>query len=301
MTAHLISVVIRTLNEDRYLEELLCAIHTQVLSGMDYEVVIIDSGSTDRTLEIATKFSCRITHIDKSEFSFGRSLNRGSEFAEGDYLVYISGHCIPNTEFWLQKLVQPLIDGVAGYSYGGQLGRDTTKFSELQLFNKYFPPHSESPQQGIFCNNANAAITRPVWERFRFNEDVTGLEDMELAQRYVASGGCIAYIADASVFHIHDESWRQTLRRYERESLALTVIMPEVRISIFDTCRYIITAILGDLKTALDEGVFIKNFIEIIGFRTAQYIGSYRGNKMLKVAADLRKESYFFPKDSFRK
>lgn len=301
MTKPRISVVIRTLNEERYLEELISAIQSQVLSDLSFEVVIIDSGSTDRTLEIANDFSCRITHIEKKDFTFGRSLNWGSEFAEGDYLVYVSGHCIPATNSWLENLVRPLVSGHAGYSYGRQLGRDTTKFSERRLFEKYFPAVSEIPQQGFFCNNANSAISREVWQKFKFDEDVTGLEDMELAKRYVESGGAVAYVADAPVFHIHDESWKQTCRRYERESVALRVIMPELRISVVDVSRYILVAIVTDVLAAFRERVLLKNLLAIFKFRTAQYFGSYRGNKLLKTAADSRKESYFYPKDSFRR
>jgi glycosyltransferase involved in cell wall biosynthesis len=301
MTTPLVSVVIRTLNEERYLEELLSAIQSQILVNVLCEVVIIDSGSTDRTLEIAREFSCRITHIDKQDFTFGRSLNLGSDFARGDYLVYVSGHCIPASDSWLENLVAPLREGLSGYSYGRQLGRDTTKFSERQLFEKYFPESSDIPQEGFFCNNANSAISRAVWETFKFDENVTGLEDMELAKRYVESGGSVAYVAQAPVFHIHDETWAQTKRRYERESLALRVIMPELRITFIDMCRYIAVALANDASAALKQGAFCKAFVQIIGFRTAQYFGSYRGNRILKFDADRRRESYFYPKEVFRK
>lgn len=296
-----ISVVIRTLNEERYLKELLSAIQSQVVPGLTFEVVIIDSGSTDRTLKIANEFCCRITYIEKQDFTFGRSLNWGSEFALGDYLVYVSGHCIPASNSWLAKLVHPLVTGQAGYSYGRQIGRDTTKFSERRLFEKYFPAVSEIPQKGFFCNNANSAISREVWQELRFDENVTGLEDMELAKRYVESGGAVAYVSDATVFHIHNESWRQTRRRYERESVALQVIMPELRLSWLDMWRYIIVSIVADITASLSERTLHKTFLEICRFRSAQYFGSYRGNQLLKVAADRRKESYFYPKDSFRK
>ena len=301
MTTPLVSVVIRTLNEERYLEELLSAIQSQTLVNVLCEVVIIDSGSTDRTLEIAHEFSCRITYIDKQDFTFGRSLNLGSDFARGDYLVYVSGHCIPASDSWLENLVTPLLEGLSGYSYGRQLGRDTTKFSERQLFEKYFPESSDIPQDGFFCNNANSAISRAIWETFKFDENVTGLEDMELAKRYVESGGSVAYVAEAPVFHIHDETWAQTMRRYERESVALKVIMPELRITFTDMCRYIATAVANDVRVALKQGDFCEAFVPIIRFRTAQYFGSYRGNRILKLDADRRRESYFYPKEVFRK
>ena len=123
-----ISVVIRTLNEEKYLEELLLKIRSQEISNLEMEIVIIDSGSTDRTIEIAKKYQCRITYITKEEFTFGRSLNLGSEYATGDILIYISGHCIPINNKWLIKLIDPIINHNAGYVYGGQLGRDYKVF-----------------------------------------------------------------------------------------------------------------------------------------------------------------------------
>ena len=85
----LASIVIRTYNEERYLNELLTAISEQKNNLVEHEVVIVDSGSTDRTLEIAEKHNCRITRIEKSEFTFGRSLNIGCDFARGDYLAFV--------------------------------------------------------------------------------------------------------------------------------------------------------------------------------------------------------------------
>lgn len=83
----LVSIVIRTLNEEKYLDELLGAINFQEKDGFNSEVVIVDSGSTDKTLEIARKYNSRVTYIDKKEFSFGKSLNIGCDYADGEYLV----------------------------------------------------------------------------------------------------------------------------------------------------------------------------------------------------------------------
>jgi glycosyltransferase involved in cell wall biosynthesis len=75
-----VSIVIRTYNEQRHLPELLAAISHQEVD-FEFETVIVDSGSTDNTLDIAKKFGCRISHIPKTEFTFGRSLNVGCEKA----------------------------------------------------------------------------------------------------------------------------------------------------------------------------------------------------------------------------
>jgi len=132
----LVSVVIRTLNEERYLRQLLDAITNQKSQLFEYEIVVIDSGSCDNTLSIAQEFGAHITHIDKSDFTFGRSLNKGCEFARGDFLVFISGHCIPVSDDWLDELCKSFIEVFADYPYGRLVGRDINKFSEQSHFNK---------------------------------------------------------------------------------------------------------------------------------------------------------------------
>lgn len=291
----LVSVVIRTLNEATYLDELLRVIGSQIKDNFEVEVVIIDSGSTDGTLSIAESYGCRITFITKDEFTFGRSLNMGSDFADGNILVYISGHCIPSEGTWLMSLIKPIQDGTAGYTYGSQVGRDTTKYAEGKIFEKYFPFQSKIPQNGFFCNNANSAIDREVWSKYKFDEQVTGLEDMELAKRYCDQKGKIAYVAEACVYHIHNETWIQTRRRYEREAIALQKIMPEVQIGFFDMLRYIWVSVISDCKASIAEGCFLREFASIIKFRIAQFTGSFRGNHDHRELSKKRKENYFYP------
>ena len=78
----------------------------------------------------------------------------------GDILVFISGHCVPTDEHWLQRLCQPLMDGRAQYTYGRQIGGPESRFSECRIFEKYYPMQSRVPQSGFFCNNANSAPSR---------------------------------------------------------------------------------------------------------------------------------------------
>ncbi len=298
----LISLVIRTLNEATHLDALLSRAQEQQLpEDCELELVLIDSGSTDATLTIAQDHGCRITHIRKEEFSFGRSLNRGCEFARGDILVFVSGHCIPVDEHWLRALIAPLREGVASYSYGRQLGSGTTKFSERRVFLKYFPPQSLSPQPGFFVNNANSAIMREAWERYRFDEALTGLEDMELGKRLVNDGGSIAYAADATVYHIHDERWGQVRNRYEREGMALARIMPEAGMNLLEFVECTARSVAKDAYAALRQGCLIDNLTSIICFRTMQYWGSYRGTRLARALAKANRRSYFYPDKHFEK
>lgn len=291
----LISVVIRTLNEARYLGELLESISRQDLGPFRVEVVVIDSGSTDGTLEIAGKHGCVITHITREQFSFGRSLNMGCEAASGDILVLVSGHCVPYDQHWLRLLCEPVADGRVQYSYGKQVGGPDSHFSECRIFGKYYPDQSQVPQDGFFCNNANSAISREAWQRYLFDEEVTGLEDMELAQRLHRDGGRIGYVAEACVYHHHSESWPQVRRRFEREALALQKIMPQIHVGRRDTVRYILTSIWQDWRAAWRAGQWLEKAAGIVLYRMYQYTGSFRGNHEHRKLSHAEKDKYFYP------
>ena len=296
-----ISIVIRTLNEAQHLSSLLSAIRLQ-RTNMSYEIVLIDSGSTDKTLEIAKKFKCRITHIAKTSFSFGRSLNEGIKFSKGKYLVFISGHCVPKNQKWLESLVHPIVEKKVNYTYGKQLAGDKSFWSERQIYKKYFPDKKQLPQVGFFCNNANSAILKDTWKKYLFDEDLTGLEDLDLAKRLTNDGGRIGYIPEAAVYHFHNESWAQVRRRFEREAIALKKIMPTLLIKKRDLIRYIIMGILNDVFSENNFLLNLKELPNIIFYRFNQYYGSFRGNRYDKKEISSRlKEIYFYPTRSKNK
>jgi len=294
----LVSIIIRTLNEEKHLEELLVAINEQITAAFNVETVIVDSGSTDKTLDIAKKYNCLVTYIKKEEFTFGRSLNIGCGYAGGKYLIFVSGHCIPASNTWLHDLVIPLTTGSIVYTYGKQIGRDSTKFSERQLFYKYFPDENSLPQEGFFCNNANSAIRKDVWEKYKFDEQLTGCEDMYLAKELVKDGMKLGYVGTAPVYHIHDESWTKVQVRYEREAIALQKIMPEIHVTFFDMAKYIFIGIIKDLRIAFKKRVFFKECTSIFAFRYAQYSGAYKGNHIHRKLSKEMKMKYFYPRVS---
>jgi len=295
----LVSVVIRTYDESRYLGALLQGLRDQQADGVRQEVIVVDSGSTDGTLDIARAHGARVVHIARSDFSFGRSLNRGCAAATGEVLVFVSGHCIPASPQWLAELVGPLRRGDVTLTYGRQIGGPESRFSECQHFAKFFPTTSRIPQEGFFCNNANAAVQRTAWERFRFDEDITGLEDLHLASRLVEAGHRIGYVAEAAVYHHHHENWATVRRRFEREAIALQHIMPEIQMTFADFLSYFTSAVWLDLSALLRERDVthrLRRLPEIVMFRLMQFWGSYRGNHEHRQLSQRRKEAYFYPR-----
>jgi rhamnosyltransferase len=292
-----ISIVFRALNEERWLGHALKACKAQVLAPeTNVDFVLVDSGSTDSTMDIARRHGCRIVHIDKSEFTFGRSLNRGCEAARGDILVFMSAHCIPSSDTWLENLIRPLTEGVCDYVYGRQAGHEISRFSEHRVFAHYFGDESKLPQEGFFCNNANSALLRSVWSQHRFDETVTGLEDMVLAKAITSGGGKIGYVADAPVVHIHEETLQQTHRRYYREALTMRSIMPEVHFHLWDMLSCFVAGVVHDMADAARSRVLLREAAGITCFRFMQYWGTYRGHNEHRALSQAQKVSYYYPR-----
>lgn len=201
------SLVIRAYNEERYIGRLLEGVRRQTVT--DVEVILVDSGSTDATPAIAAQYGAKIIHIPPQEFTFGRSLNRGIAAATRDFIVIASAHVYPVYPDWLERLLEPFADPKIALTYGKQRGDENSKFSEHQIFARWFPEESTLNQPHPFCNNANAAIRRSLWEQHPYDETLTGLEDLAWAKWAQSQGWRIAYIAEAEVIHVHNETPRR--------------------------------------------------------------------------------------------
>ena len=102
-----VSIIIRCLNEEKYIGRLLSGISEQDYSNK--EVIVVDSGSTDATLSIVGQYPCQVLHIKPEDFSFGYALNIGCETATGDILLFASAHVYPLYKDWISLMVQPFL------------------------------------------------------------------------------------------------------------------------------------------------------------------------------------------------
>lgn len=288
------SIVIRAYNESRHLPRLLEGITRQTVQ--DVEIILVDSGSTDDTVAIAQSFGAKIIHIAPQEFTFGRSLNLGMAATTRELVVIASAHVYPVYPDWLERLLEPFADSSIGLTYGKQRGAETSKFSEHEIFARWYPDVSVPRQPHPFCNNANAAIRRSLWEIHPYDETLTGLEDLAWAKWMQSQGWGIAYAAEAEIIHIHNETPQSARNRYRREAMAFKRIYPEAHFNAYDFIRMTSGNIFNDLWHATRQGVLLKSFASIFWFRFNQFLGTYQGYRQsLEWNWSLR-QTFYYPR-----
>lgn len=289
-----VSIIIRAFNEEAHIGRLLTGIAKQSLPSA--EIILVDSGSTDATVAIARAFpGVRVLTIDPGEFSFGRSLNLGCSEARGDLLVFASAHVYPLYDDWLETLTAPFADSEVALVYGRQQGDQAVAYPEDRILSSWFPDRSVKRQDHPFCNNANCAIRRDLWQRLPYDESLTGLEDIDWAKRALELGFHLSYAAEAAVVHVHDESFRQVINRYEREAIAHSKLYDDQRLGLGETIRLALANLITDYYHAGRDGVLASNLMTIPRFRVAQFLGSYRGFKQRGDVGDVLKRRFYYP------
>ncbi len=251
------SILIRSLNESAFLTETLEAIFAQ--GYPDFEVILVDSGSTDATLEIARRYPVRLLEIARDRFTYGRALNMGCRAAESDHVVLLSAHALPASDAWLRALIEPFeAEDVAGVM-GRELPRPGCNPFDRRGLNRRYdgvaPGDVDLSGGGVGFGAANAAVRRSIWQKYPFDEELSYAEDHDWAKRVVASGSRLRYQPEAAAYHSHNETLGQIRRRFYNEASA------ERRLGIHGE-RYRALTLLRDaaLVPLYDAGYVVTRF-----------------------------------------
>jgi rhamnosyltransferase len=209
------SILIRTKNEARHLRACLEAVFSQEDAG--FEVIVLDSGSTDATCDIARRFPVWLMTMRPEDFTYGYALNLGFGAARHPVLVALSGHSIPLHRRWLAALLRhfeaPDVVGVSG----PEVNRWAPRLAAPVTLTR----ETVAAHRGPGFSNFNAALRRDVWARLPFHERLPYGEDKEWAwQALAATGGRIVIDPAVAVHHEHRESLRTMWRRGFREASA---------------------------------------------------------------------------------
>ena len=201
MSNKLCSIIIRTKNEERWITSCLRSVFAQDFN--DFEVIIVDNASNDKTIEKAKYFPIqRVVNIN--QYFPGKALNLGISNSKGQYIVCLSAHCIPTTNKWLSALLSAMKEDE---KYAGVYGRqEPMSFStpaDKRDMLIVFGLDRKIQVRDSFFHNANSIIQRNLWEKIPFNDKTTNIEDRLWAQEIIDRGYKILYEPDAAVYHYH--------------------------------------------------------------------------------------------------
>ena len=198
----LVSIIIRTKNEARWIDHCLSAIATQ--SIQDYEIIVVDNNSDDSSVRIAKKYTDKIVNV--TEFYPGKAINQGIRASSGKFIAITSGHCIPKNNSWLKKLIEPLENDSSGLLagvYGRQEPLSSSSALDKRDLTVVFGLDERIQRKDSFFHNANSAFRRDMWEKFPFDENTTNIEDRLWGAEVIKNGYHIFYTPHASVYHYH--------------------------------------------------------------------------------------------------
>jgi rhamnosyltransferase len=217
-----ISVVVPIKNGGADLARCLDAIGRQSVTD-EVEIVVVDSGSTDGSVELARSRDARVHEIPPEEFGHGRTRNLGASLARGEVLVFTSQDAYAAGEHWLSRLVEPLEREEVAGTYGRQLPHDHATPPERYFLDFLYGPEprvqrlegaGEPSFEETLFSNVSSAMRRVTWEEFPFADDLIMSEDQEWSRRVLRAGYELVYVADAAVHHSHRYSVADAFRRF---------------------------------------------------------------------------------------
>ena len=215
-----VSVVVPVKDGERYLAELLAAVSAQAGDAASLEVLVIDSGSTDRSVEIARAGGATVLEIPPEEFGHGRTRNVGAERTSGELIAFLTQDATP-LPGWLAALQEAFdLDPRVGAVYGPHRARPGTSPMIARELEAFFAGHAPDGRPRVqrggeepYLSNVNAAYARACWDELRF-PDVPYSEDQAFARAMPAAGWVKVFHPDAAVLHAHDYPPHRFMQRY---------------------------------------------------------------------------------------
>jgi rhamnosyltransferase len=202
---HKTTIVMRTKNSDWVIRETLEALFSQ--SYTDFELLVVDSGSTDTTLDIVRDYPHRLVEIEASSYYPGPVLNMAFEQATTPLCVLLNSDSVMLSTESLQELVSSFDDPKVCAAYGRQLPRPEATPWVRRDYAASFPQKDAVPWIGL--SFPLAAMRRKTWQERPFYQDSWGSEDTEWGIWARRSGREVRYIPEALTMHSHNYTFRQ--------------------------------------------------------------------------------------------
>jgi rhamnosyltransferase len=277
------SVIILTKNNSKDVGICLKGVFDQELK--QFEVIVIDSGSSDGTVDIASTFNVRVENINPTEFHHGRTRNLGASLAKGRFIVFLAPDAYPVGSTWLRNLIAPFADAEVAATYGRQIPKHDTNPIEQFFLQQIYPETKKTysrrdldegnPERIVLLSDVCSALRKDVWETLRFDEKIIMSEDQEIARRILKEGLMIVYEPKCQVYHSHNYSLIDVFRRYFDSGESMTEIMKST-VSPSRSLGYAFRLLKGSIIFALQNQTerklywviysFAYNFLKVLGF-----------------------------------
>lgn len=213
-----VGVAIRTWNEAEYLGrciEILKKQKSELLGSL--EILVIDSYSTDGTIEISEREGCSLLEIPKEKFNYGGSLNSGIELLKKDLIISLSAHAIPQSEDFIHELIKPFNDPRVAGTYSRQEAWPDALFREKvrisQTFNTTPRTFTKPGESDLHFSNVASCIRKSCWNKNKF-QPIPSSEDIFWAEDMLKEGYSIIYVPGVCVYHSHKDSVTVFTRRF---------------------------------------------------------------------------------------
>jgi hypothetical protein len=208
---------------------------------------MVDSGSTDGSVESAQRYGARVVRIPPGSFNHGLARNLGAEEAKGEYLVFMTQDALPAGRFVLHRMVKTLLDhpDLGAVSARALPRSDADLFAAWQVWaHRGFLgvrgdevrqlPSDEGEHRfrgnvlrGVAqLDNACCAIRRELFLRYRFSE-LPYAEDLELGIRLARDRHRIGFLDSAGVIHSHNRPPLYFLKRSYLEGKTVPRLLDE--------------------------------------------------------------------------
>jgi len=275
------TIVMRSFNDSpEYVEQTLTSLSLQ--QGVDFDLIHLDSFSTDGTLEILKKRGGKIYYVSSSEYIPGRTLNYGMELCQGEIITFLNADATPVGPDWLYRLLKPLVDNEnAIATFSRQIPRDDAEPLFRKDYERSFGDGEEHRKWKHFFSMAASAIKRSYWEKHRFDDAITSSEDIDWTYRAKLEGKDIVYVPDSIAVHSHNYDYESSYRRHRAEGGAdpwTFSVKPKDAGFLRQVTLPFVAEFARDVKYAIKEGV-PSAILDSPTLRWSQKLGHYHGLK----------------------
>ena len=218
-----ISIIMRSFNEGWALRETLPALQAQEYKN--WELIVIDSGSTDGSVELIRKAEPRhFVQIEARDYNPSRVMNRGMELARAEFGIFLNADATPQGTNWLRPLAMALQDPQTAAVFGRQIPRPDCPAVFAHDYERCFGPERESARWEHFFSMVSSGLRKDIWARRGFLEQMQYSEDDEYTRWCRAQGYRVVYCPESVVMHSHSYTPEQAYKRSFGEAKALAAV-----------------------------------------------------------------------------